>query len=299
MSPSSPKVASPSSSPPTVSYRLPRTRSRPHLSPRASLESIVEESQVQDGHDSSSARGSSSSLSVIVKIPSSPALDRVKGEWAEAERSPASAGTDARRRSFKSQSWNGKSGISMGKGMRDVCGICFEAPVKPNKTRCCGQMFCFQHLSDWLSASGSDGRCPTCRVHLSIETDTICLHTPAKVALRMTPKRRATVPGIVTPRTRRPSLLIPQPPHSHTHSLSSSSSSSSSTSTAPDSSDGWSSSSESESDHRRRRRSSTVVVPLPQYESMTDLVSGLVPLREFGSLLSLVGCALVVGTLLS
>lgn len=32
---------------------------------------------------------------------------------------------------------------------------------------------------------------------------------------------------------------------------------------------------------------------------MSDMVSDLVPLRAFGSLLSLVGAALVVGTLLS
>jgi hypothetical protein len=32
---------------------------------------------------------------------------------------------------------------------------------------------------------------------------------------------------------------------------------------------------------------------------VTHLMSDLVPLREFGSLLSLLGCALVIGTLLS
>jgi len=37
----------------------------------------------------------------------------------------------------------------------------------------------------------------------------------------------------------------------------------------------------------------------PKYETVSDMMSDLVPLREFGSLLSLVGCALVIGTLLS
>jgi hypothetical protein len=71
----------------------------------------------------------------------------------------------------RAQGWNGKKGITAGRDMRDVCGIwyvglfgsgttsiplsyssiirySFESAVKPNKSRCCGQLFCYQHLSD-------------------------------------------------------------------------------------------------------------------------------------------------------
>ncbi|KAI9443351.1 hypothetical protein H4582DRAFT_2072408 [Lactarius indigo] len=149
----------------------------------------------------------------------------------------------------------------------------FESAVKPNKSRCCGQLFCYQHLSDWLSATGSDGRCPTCRVPLSLETDTIFLHPPVKKKL----------PSV--------SFLPTQPP---SHRRSSASPWSRRLALIPrrtSSSSGLSSGSSSSQDR---------VLTIPsRYESVTHLMSDLVPLREFGSLLSLLGCALVIGTLLS
>jgi len=177
--------------------------------------------------------------------------------------------------------------------MRDVCGICFESAVKPNKSRCCGQLFCYQHLSDWLSAAGSDGRCPTCRVPLSLDADTIFLHPPVKklpvVSFRLAPppshRRSPTSPW---PRR---FALIPR------RSSSSGLSSSSSSSPEYDSDVGSESTSESEGDSALRH---SRVLSIPsRYESVAHLMSDLVPLREFGSLLSLVGCALVIGTLLS
>jgi hypothetical protein len=76
-------------------------------------------------------------------------------------------------------------------------------------------------------------------------------------------------------------------------------SSGSSSSQEYDSDAGSSSTSESEGDDGTRRRGRALSVVPPRYESVTRLMSDLVPLREFGSLLSLLGCALVVGTLLS
>ena len=144
----------------------------------------------------------------------------------------------------------------------------------------------------WLSVAGSDGRCPTCRVPLSLEKDTISLHPPA------TPKLSAVsfLPAQLTPSRRSPSspwsrrLLIPR----HRGSNSSSSSSSSQ---EQDSDVGSSSTSENE-DGTAPKHSRALSIQ-PKYESVSDMMSDLVPLREFGSLLSLVGCALVVGTLLS
>ncbi|KAI0270039.1 hypothetical protein BC834DRAFT_967741 [Gloeopeniophorella convolvens] len=238
------------------------------MSSRASLESITEEAP-GDSLESSPTRTS---------VDSAPGPTHDQGHT----------------RATRPQEWNGKNGIPLGRGMRDVCGICFESAVKPNKARCCGQMFCYQHLSDWLSATGSDGRCPTCRVPLSLETDTICLHPPAKLklpavtfapALRPSKRRSPTSSW-----SRRSPYALIQPRYS-------SSGSSSSSSQEYDSDAGSSSTSEGESiGVLRRVRASSIQ---PKYESVTELMSDLVPLREFGSLLSLVGCALVIGTLLS
>ena len=183
--------------------------------------------------------------------------------------------------------------------------------MKPNKSRCCGQLFCFQHLSDvslgiilpeidvetrwqWLSATCSDGRCPTCRVPLSLEADTISLHPPAKPKLSTV----SFLPPPIPPKRRSPSSLRSRRfvigPR-----LSPSSSSSGSSSSHEQDSDIGSSPSTSESEDGAVPKRSGALSVQPKYESMSDMMSDLVPLRAFGSLLSLVGAALVVGTLLS
>jgi len=260
--------ASPLSSPQQVIRRLPRTRSRTHLNSPASLESIVEES---------STDGLETALTPTPASPNTPPdSKREQNHIREIITRP--------------QGWNGKKGITTGRAMRDVCGICFESAMKPNKSRCCGQLFCFQHLSDWLSAAGSDGRCPTCRVPLSIETDTISLHPPAKPKL-------STVKFLPAPLT--PSRRSPTSPWSRRLLLSRHSPSSSSSGSSQEQDSDVGSSSTSESEDGTVPKHSRAPSIQPKYESVSDLMSDLVPLREFGSLLSLVGCALVVGTLLS
>ena len=91
--------ASPLSSPPQVKRRLPRSRSRTHLSPRASLESIIEESST-DGPESA-----------LTPAASNPTPDS-KHEQVHTR------GTVTR-----PQGWNGKKGITTSRTMRDVCGI--------------------------------------------------------------------------------------------------------------------------------------------------------------------------------
>lgn len=181
--------------------------------------------------------------------------------------------------------------------------------MKPNKSRCCGQLFCFQHLSDvslsiilpeievetrwqWLSATCSDGRCPTCRVPLSLETDTICLHPPAKPK----PSAVSFLPPPIPPKRRSPSSLRSR--RFVIGSRHSASSSGSSSSQEQDSDVGSSPSTSESEDAAVPKRGGTLSIQ-PKYESMSDMVSDLVPLRAFGSLLSLVGAALVIGTLLS
>ncbi|THH20596.1 hypothetical protein EW146_g805 [Bondarzewia mesenterica] len=161
---------SPLSGSSSPSYRLPRTRSHARLTPRLSLDRIAEETLLEA--DAPINLGQETPMSMM---NSSSELDSRKDRW-EVSGAGKLSGTEPRRRS-----WNGKKGIVVGKEMKDSCGICFEPAVKPNKTRCCDQLFCFQHLSDWLSAHESDGRCPTCRVPCSLEDDTINLHPPPRL----------------------------------------------------------------------------------------------------------------------
>jgi hypothetical protein len=94
-----PLQASPLSSPTQRTRRLPRTRSRPQLSSRASLESIIEESSCDNPeHPATHAMSNSTPDSTSEKK-----LNRVT-----VSRPPA---------------WNGRKGITTGRGMRDVCGI--------------------------------------------------------------------------------------------------------------------------------------------------------------------------------
>lgn len=94
-----PFQASPLSSPTQVTRRLPRTRSRPQLSSRASLESIIEES-FNDNFEHPVAHAKSNSM-------------------------PDFTGGKERNRLTVSRppGWNGRKGITTGRGMRDVCGI--------------------------------------------------------------------------------------------------------------------------------------------------------------------------------
>jgi hypothetical protein len=135
----------------------------------------------------------------------------------------------------------------------------------------------------WLSASCSDGRCPTCRVPLSLETDTISLHPPVK----RRPSAVSFMPEPLPPRRGSPSDL---PRRRFILSPRDSSSSSSSSSSQELESDAGSSSTSDGEDGAVPKRSWSISVQ-PKYESMSDMVSDLVPLREFGSLLSFVGCS--------
>jgi len=101
--------ASPLSSPTNIARRLPRTRSRTRISARASLESIVEES-LGDGLDAHPAR-------------------------AMPQAAPDSTRDSGRTRVSRPLSWNGKNGIAMGRGMRDVCGIWYVGLFGPAVVR--------------------------------------------------------------------------------------------------------------------------------------------------------------------
>ncbi|KAF9266616.1 hypothetical protein L218DRAFT_79010 [Marasmius fiardii PR-910] len=61
------------------------------------------------------------------------------------------------------------------------CGICcsFEVAVSPCRILCCGKLFCFEHLSEWLCGADSEGRCPSCEVPCSLNDDVLSLASPA------------------------------------------------------------------------------------------------------------------------
>jgi len=69
----------------------------------------------------------------------------------------------ARRRSWRSLSWS--SGKRQGfcrfqkEDVDKDCAICFEPAINPRKTSCCAQIFCYNHLADWLK---SNKNCPSC-----------------------------------------------------------------------------------------------------------------------------------------
>ncbi|TFK68020.1 hypothetical protein BDN72DRAFT_858701 [Pluteus cervinus] len=54
----------------------------------------------------------------------------------------------AKRRSWSPKRWDNRAL----KGTKEVvdmdCGICFENAVMPCQTRCCGRLFCLEHIAD-------------------------------------------------------------------------------------------------------------------------------------------------------
>ncbi|KAH6888847.1 hypothetical protein BKA70DRAFT_58802 [Coprinopsis sp. MPI-PUGE-AT-0042] len=79
------------------------------------------------------------------------------------------------------------------------CGICLENAVKPCRARCCGKMFCSDHLNDWL---GTSEHCPNCNAPLTLGGDnTIMLSSPlnsersSETPKRATPRRGSQTPS--------------------------------------------------------------------------------------------------------
>jgi len=64
------------------------------------------------------------------------------------------------------------------------CGICFELAVNPRRTRCCGNIFCSEHLVDWLGGDATAGSCPSCQMICSINANTVSLASPPKPTLK-------------------------------------------------------------------------------------------------------------------
>lgn len=183
--------------PPTISMTL--TRRRPSLAPLR-LGSISEEEapgMLNLGVESPSS----------ILEPSSAAGQASPDEWL---RSGIAVNTNVpmRRRSWRSLSWLQEKHrrTFFRSETRDDCGICFESAILPIRVKCCLQLFCFAHLSDWLGSEQSDGLCPSCRKPCSLSTDA--------VSLASTPKNEGHPELVQPPLPRRapsPSSLICPP----------------------------------------------------------------------------------------
>ncbi|KAJ3787390.1 hypothetical protein GGU10DRAFT_147923 [Lentinula aff. detonsa] len=83
------------------------------------------------------------------------------------------------------------------------CGICFDPAVRPSRTKCCGKMFCEEHLHDWLN--GSSNHCPVCASKCHPATGTISLAPPMTPTIHnsplTTPPLPRTPPSPGPPRT--------------------------------------------------------------------------------------------------
>ncbi|TFK52679.1 hypothetical protein OE88DRAFT_1436698 [Heliocybe sulcata] len=108
--------------------------------------------------------------------PSSAAVGLSPDEWSRAGIA-ANTNIPARRRSWRSLSWLQEPHRRkfVRTQVEGDCGICFEYAIFPVRVKCCLQLFCFAHLSDWLGSEQSDGLCPACRSPCSISRDTISL----------------------------------------------------------------------------------------------------------------------------
>ncbi|KAJ4490085.1 hypothetical protein J3R30DRAFT_3418936 [Lentinula aciculospora] len=97
------------------------------------------------------------------------------------------------------------------------CGICFDPAVRPSRTKCCGKMFCEDHLHDWLN--GSSNSCPVCASNCHPQTGTISLAPPMTPTIHNVPQgfisTPRTPPTPSTPPSRgTPTILMPLTPHS-------------------------------------------------------------------------------------
>ncbi|KAF5348520.1 hypothetical protein D9756_009688 [Leucocoprinus leucothites] len=96
------------------------------------------------------------------------------------------------------------------------CGICFEYAVHPSRTFCCGMIFCFEHITDWLHGPSSDGRCPSCSAPcsadniLSLASPTLIPKTSAAQS-KLTPHPLSQDTGLYT--TSPTSLTFGTPRH--------------------------------------------------------------------------------------
>jgi len=86
-----------------------------------------------------------------------------------------------RSRSWRSASFSEKRKSQRRPVVKDLfddmdCGICFEMAVSPCRMVCCGNVFCLNHISDWLYGSSSDGRCPSCKERCSLVQEISSTH---------------------------------------------------------------------------------------------------------------------------
>ncbi|KAK7052548.1 hypothetical protein R3P38DRAFT_3172850 [Favolaschia claudopus] len=96
------------------------------------------------------------------------------------------------------------------------CGICFELATNPVRTRCCGHLFCAEHIFAWLDGPSSDGLCPSCGAPPQ-EQDLLALGHPSllftyRPAPPAPPPTRASSPVLSTSDSAAPYAAYPLAP---------------------------------------------------------------------------------------
>ncbi|ESK83656.1 hypothetical protein Moror_2175 [Moniliophthora roreri MCA 2997] len=182
------------------------------------------------------------------------------------------------------------------------CDICFEIAVSPARTLCCGKLYCYEHIFDWLHGPSSDGRCPSCGARCSADTGILSLKAPPKYTKSALPPKSPklhTATDKLVPSISTSGIERRRPSRSDTVSSSSSSSSLSSSSDedtlSPDSlSDPESPIGLHHSGLCLPKSSSGTSTPLPVPVDTAETAS-----KVAGNILSLVGLTLVFYVLVS
>jgi len=128
------------------------------------LDSISEMPEYFDSQRSAQLNLGTESPTSILRPSMTPtsATASALGDWGKVGMA-VNAHIPARTRAWRSLSWvagthQGFRKFQKEKVDRD-CGICFDPALNPRKTSCCGQVFCYAHLADWLRSSKN---CPSC-----------------------------------------------------------------------------------------------------------------------------------------
>ncbi|KAE9389804.1 hypothetical protein BT96DRAFT_1002902 [Gymnopus androsaceus JB14] len=154
----------------SIRRRPSRTRSLPIQSHLASISEDSEHDEVQlrvnAGTESSVESTPQSGTSGVSSLPGA----------AEEHAVLSQDSTQSKLKLVPRQKQKGRLKIQTSINSDRDCGICFDLAVRPSRTKCCRNIFCEDHLSDWLS--GSSNLCPSCTEPCHPKTGIISLASP-------------------------------------------------------------------------------------------------------------------------
>jgi len=147
-----------------------------------------------------------------------PSVTPTKDEWSKVGVA-VNSNVPTRTRAWRSLSWSSKhrSPRFQKEEVDRDCAICFDPAINPRKTSCCGQVFCYAHLADWLK---SNNNCPACDSKCISPLSPSPSSSQLPAILRDRPASPVPVlvpvsPSVYTP-PKSPPLMVSLPPHAHT-----------------------------------------------------------------------------------